>query len=212
MKSIVILSAFLVSVAADANIVRFRHVTDGIYRGSRPGSCTPTNEKGCINPDTKRMLNQDLDYLKTEGVKTILDLQMDEKDNFNEARAAKSRSIQVIHLPINPITGPDTKTVTKAMDTLNNQKLQPIYVHCEHGKDRTGLIIGLHRVIYQDFSPQVAMNEMLSIGDAEGLSSFDTRLVGLLFDFCMRTHEDKYLIRQNYKSTVGCIVPFSAPF
>jgi len=39
-----------------------------------------------------------------------------------------------------------------------------IYVHCKHGQDRTGLVLGLERVIDEKWAPKAAHDEMLKIG------------------------------------------------
>jgi hypothetical protein len=39
-----------------------------------------------------------------------------------------------------------------------------IYVHCLHGEDRTGLVIGLERVFVEGWSPESAWKEMLAFG------------------------------------------------
>ena len=38
------------------------------------------------------------------------------------------------------------------------------YVHCAHGQDRTGLVIGLERVIDEGWTPKAAHDEMLKLG------------------------------------------------
>ena len=40
----------------------------------------------------------------------------------------------------------------------------PILIHCQHGKDRTGLVIGLIRVLHQGWKPEDAFREMLKYG------------------------------------------------
>ncbi len=40
----------------------------------------------------------------------------------------------------------------------------PIYVHCKHGQDRTGVVIGLERVVNEGWAPQEAHDEMVQIG------------------------------------------------
>ena len=44
---------------------------------------------------------------------------------------------------------PSTETVNAALALLNDAEAGPVFIHCLHGKDRTGLIIGLYRVHYE---------------------------------------------------------------
>ena len=36
----------------------------------------------------------------------------------------------------------------------------PTLIHCEHGSDRTGMIVALYRILYQGWSKQAALGEM----------------------------------------------------
>jgi protein tyrosine/serine phosphatase len=36
----------------------------------------------------------------------------------------------------------------------------PVLVHCQHGADRTGVVIAMYRIIYQGWSKQQALDEM----------------------------------------------------
>ena len=40
----------------------------------------------------------------------------------------------------------------------------PVLVHCLHGADRTGVVIAMYRIIYQDWSKEQALDEMKNGG------------------------------------------------
>jgi protein tyrosine/serine phosphatase len=56
-----------------------------------------------------------------------------------------------------------------ALGALADASSYPIFVHCKKGLDRTGVVIALHRVFDQGWSPQDARAEMYALG-------FDMRL------------------------------------
>jgi protein tyrosine/serine phosphatase len=39
---------------------------------------------------------------------------------------------------------------------------EPVLLHCQHGADRTGLITALYRIVYENWSKQAALEEMLN--------------------------------------------------
>ena len=53
--------------------------------------------------------------------------------------------------------------VVDALRIIKNRQ-SPIVVHCKHGADRTGLIIALYRIVFQDWSKDAAIEE-LETGD-----------------------------------------------
>jgi hypothetical protein len=47
---------------------------------------------------------------------------------------------------------------------ISNPALQPVYVHCKQGRDRSGLIVGIFRVRHQGWTPSTAYREMERLG------------------------------------------------
>ncbi len=61
--------------------------------------------------------------------------------------------------------------------------LPKIYVHCRHGQDRTGLVIGPQRVLVEGWAPADAYAEMLAHGFHpyfEGLKHYFGKITGHL--------------------------------
>ena len=40
----------------------------------------------------------------------------------------------------------------------------PVLIHCWHGSDRTGLISAMYRILYQDWSKDAAIDELMKGG------------------------------------------------
>ena len=59
------------------------------------------------------------------------------------------------------IRGDEYKLTVKALSILRSElKTGSVLVHCSHGADRTGMIIALYRVLYQNWSKEEAIREM----------------------------------------------------
>ena len=127
----------------DHGIPNFAQVSPGIWRGGQP------NAEGW-------------QYLKSLGVKWDVKLNTDKEASDS---AAKTNGIQVISIPITlkqQILGrPTAKMLGAAVDAI---KSEGTYVHCEHGQDRTGLVIGAYRVRVQRWSKSEAYKEMKAHG------------------------------------------------
>src|SRR5271167_1814587 len=133
------------STDEDVPIERFLEVSPGIYRGARPDAVG-------------------LMALARIGVKTDLDLEDATSVVQQETGVAQSMGMKVISKPMSGFWTPDDKEVDEILSILDDSANYPIFVHCEHGEDRTGLIIGLYRVFHQGWKPATAYTEMKTDG------------------------------------------------
>ena len=81
----------------------------------------------------------------------------------------------VNHFPIDKshqwLLRPNRQTVSNAVAAIR----PGTYIHCEHGQDRTGLIVGCRRVWLDGWTKTNAWNEMIAAGfhpALHGLASF----------------------------------------
>ena len=132
---------------ANAEIERFAEVSLGIFRGSKPTT------------------QADFDFLKAHGVRAILSLQTLPWDIFTERRHARENKIEYRNVYIPALfLAPSERHVKEVLLTLADPSLHPIFIHCRLGRDRTGMIVGLYRIYYQNWTPEAAWDEMLRLG------------------------------------------------
>ena len=131
--------------ASDVYTPPIEMVSPGIYRGPRPSQGT-------------------LAQLKAMGVHTILDLE-------NTSSAIKTEKGWVAQLGMTFISEqmsgfwyPNDAEVDQIEAIMADPSRRPIFVHCEYGQDRTGLIVGLYRVFSEGWDPGVAHDEMVNKG------------------------------------------------
>ena len=118
-------------------------VEAGVYRSPRP-------------------TDADLAALRAAGVKYILDLEDDSAAVAHEKQVAAKLGFTFISRPMSGFWTPDDSQVNGTEALLANPKNRPILVHCLHGEDRTGLIVGLYRVEHEGWTPAKAYQEMLA--------------------------------------------------
>ncbi|HQU42107.1 MAG TPA: tyrosine-protein phosphatase [Pirellulales bacterium] len=135
-------------------VMPVHQVAPGIYRGRAPAT------------------DEDFRRLKDLGVKTVLNLRRRDAGAIAHERARLSAmGIDTVHVPMRYFPGGDG-SVDLAVSVVKDTRLHPIYVHCKHGKDRCGVVIGLYRVRHQGWKHEAAYSEMTRHG-------FDRRLFGL---------------------------------
>lgn len=104
-----------------------------------------------------------LKKLKDMGIKTIIDLRAPSEQAFDEAKAAKALDMNYVRLTMTSAP-PTEKQVSLLLKTIDQARQKPengsVLVHCAHGSDRTGCMIGIFRVSQEDWSFEEAYKEM----------------------------------------------------
>lgn len=140
-------------------------VPNKIYRGAQP---------------TDRGIRE----LAEMQVSTVLDLRNeDAKQIANEGEVVRANHMNFISIPMHSFFAPSEYDMGRIQRILNDKNLQPVFIHCKHGEDRTGLSIGLYRFFSDNWSSKKAESEMISFG-------FHKQLVGLYFYFKEKTEGD----------------------
>ena len=128
---------------------KFVEVVAGkIYRGIQPGD------------------DEDYAFLASRGIRTQINLRKyigwQERDMHEESEL---HGFFYRHTGMPTMwMAPKESEVAETLAYINDPSLQPVYVHCRLGKDRTGMIIALYRVLYQQWDACTAWKEWASFG------------------------------------------------
>lgn len=119
-----------------AGAENFAQISPDLYRGKQP------TEEGFAN-------------LKKMGVKTVIDL----RDKHDDAPVMKGAGLGLVKIPCGASTFTEADIVT-FFKTVNDPANRPVFVHCERGADRTGLMVALYRIMEQGWTKEEAMAEL----------------------------------------------------
>lgn len=126
---------------------RFAQVDEYLYRGARP--------------TYDHLLTLRNLYL----VKTIVSLDDNPEVVAQEKQWATQLGMNFYNIPLNALETPSDLDVNAILTQLiRSSKTNRVYLHCKHGKDRTGMISALYRVFYQNWNKERAYDEMLNMG------------------------------------------------
>jgi protein tyrosine/serine phosphatase len=121
-------------------VPNFAAVSPGLWRGAQP------TEDG-------------FRQLQVRGVRTIVNLRASHDDEKKMAglglRYYRLRSRQ---------WNPETEDVVRAMKIILSPEYQPVFVHCQAGKDRTGLVVAVYRVLVDGWTVDDAIAERKAYG------------------------------------------------
>ena len=141
----------------DTDLPNFAVVVPGIYRGAAP---TPAG----------------LRRLKAMGVRTIVDLRIEKRGQAQEAATADHLGLARLRLPMGR-EAPTRAQVRTFLATLADPVQRPVFVHCQHGADRTGAMIGIYRVTEQGWDFARTWGEMRRFGFKPYLSELKGAVV-----------------------------------
>lgn len=105
-----------------------------------------------------------MEYLKSKGVKTVVSMITDQVVSASEQKWADKYGIKLVWVPVDGFKGPNDAQTKVIQQWLNAKDQQPVYIHCTHGRDRTGVEIGLYRVWTDGWTAHKAYKEMKALG------------------------------------------------
>ncbi|MBX9687570.1 MAG: tyrosine-protein phosphatase [Candidatus Obscuribacterales bacterium] len=123
----------------------FHQVNDWLYRGAQPDA-------------------SGFELIKEYGIKTVINFRWRKTPAAREKEQLSKIGMHFIHIPLNYWTLPAQKELYEFLDLLEQKELRPIFVHCLHGADRTGVMIAMFRILRCGYSLQAAYDEMVKCG------------------------------------------------
>lgn len=124
---------------ANIGIDNFGQISDAYYRGAQP---------------------QGRDYadLAELGVKTVIDLTQD--GEIAEPGLVQSAGMNFYRIPMTTRVPPTADQLQQFLGIVNDAGNWPVYVHCQGGRHRTGLMTAVYRMTNEGWTADRAFQEM----------------------------------------------------
>ncbi len=100
-----------------------------------------------------------LQRLKELGVKTIVSLRGEDDHSRAESEEAQSLGLRYYGISLPEFSKPKDEEVERVLGIINAPENQPVFIHCHHGKDRTGTIVACYRISHDDWTAEQAKDE-----------------------------------------------------
>lgn len=121
-------------------VANFAQVTPFLYRGEQPTA-------------------EGFAELKRHGIRTVVSLR-----SFNSDRdSLRGTGLRYIRIGAKP-WHPEDEDLIAFLKVVEDAGNHPVFVHCQHGSDRTGYMIAAYRMIEQGWSLDAALHEMERFG------------------------------------------------
>lgn len=125
-----------------SGLSNFYEVTTNLYRGAQPTS-------------------QGMSELKDMGIRTVLNL----RSFHSDKSLIGQRDLKLARLRMEPWHAKDEDVVQFLKIVANTNNL-PVFVHCQRGADRTGMLCAIYRVVVCGWTKDAAVQEMKEGGFA----------------------------------------------
>jgi protein tyrosine phosphatase (PTP) superfamily phosphohydrolase (DUF442 family) len=112
----------------------------GLYRGAQPTA-------------------EGMRELEKMGVKTVIDLRMLHSDRDEIGRA----KLAYVQIPMTTLC-PSEDDMVRFLRIVGDKNRGPVFVHCQHGADRTGTMCAVYRLAVCGWTKQEAVREMTQGG------------------------------------------------
>lgn len=157
-------SEHLYNLPGLANVGR---VAPGVYRGAEPG------KDGYAT-------------LKALGIRTVIDMRTSE----SEKQQVEAAGMKAVAIPIEMSRNGLQEKVDRVVALMADPANQPVYVHCRHGKDRTGIVVAAYRMKHQGWSLADAEAEMQAFGFNDVWVNFKKFIRRYGAELIKRSHEE----------------------
>jgi protein tyrosine/serine phosphatase len=111
-------------------------VSDTLYRGAQPSAAG-------------------FHTLRKMGVKTIVSL----RQYHSDEKLLSGTGLNYFSIPISA-SDPHKADFQKFLALAADPQMQPVFVHCQHGADRTGTAVALYRIKVQGWDREEAIREL----------------------------------------------------
>ncbi|MCX7863032.1 MAG: dual specificity protein phosphatase family protein [Bacteroidales bacterium] len=127
------------SIKIETNLFKNLHkLNDSIFRSDQPDSL-------------------DISLLNELGIKSILNLR---QHHIDESFLGKNHHFYSYHVKMRAYYLTN-KQMAKAMCIIQSAP-KPLLIHCKHGSDRTGAVIAMYRILYNQWTKKEALKELKS--------------------------------------------------
>lgn len=135
-------ATWLEQYADEKPLPNFSVVHRGLLRGGQP-------------------TRQGMKLLKRMGVRTVVSLQTKKswEDDY-----AQSLGLNFVRIPVDIFKKIPDNTVQQFLSVVDDPAMQPVYVHCRQGVDRTGVLIAIYRMQRQSWTAEEANAELRRLG------------------------------------------------
>jgi len=128
-----------------SELPNFHQVNEHLYRGAQPG-------KGGMKK------------LAELGMRTVVNLRGEADLSRKEQTDAAAQGLRYFSIPMPGLSRPTDQQVTQVMKIIDAPENWPVFIHCQHGSDRTGTIVACYHISHDGWTVDRSITEARGYG------------------------------------------------
>jgi protein tyrosine phosphatase (PTP) superfamily phosphohydrolase (DUF442 family) len=128
-----------------AGLRNFGIVSDHLYRGGQP-------------------LDAGFTELKKLGIDIVVNMRDEPAEIARERALVEAQGMRYVSIPWRGKENPKTEQVAQFLKVVRENPDRKVFVHCERGAERTGLMVACYRMSSEGWTPEKALAEMEKFG------------------------------------------------
>ena len=126
-------------------IPRFGSVSDQLYRGGQP--------EGTGFAELKKL-----------GIEIVVNLRHEPDEIARERQLVEGQGMRFVSIPWRGKQDPKAEQISEFLGVLRDNPDRKVFVHCQRGAERTGVMVACYRMSHDQWTPDKALAEMESFG------------------------------------------------
>jgi uncharacterized protein (TIGR01244 family) len=146
----------------------FHQVNENLYRGAQP------------QPGGLKKLSE-------LGIKTVINLRGASEDTQEEQAEVEASGMRYFNIPMSALGRPTDEQVERALAVIDARENWPVFIHCQRGADRTGVIVAVYRILRNQWTAEQAIDEAKRFG----MAGVQFRKKGYISDYYKRRRDER---------------------
>ncbi len=124
-----------------AGLPHFGTVSNQLYRGAQPETAGFAE-------------------LKKIGIDIVVNLRHETTEIARERTLVEAQSMRYVSIPWRGKNDPNTEQVAQFLSVLRDNPDRKVFVHCQRGAERTGVMVACYRLSHEQWTAEQAVAEM----------------------------------------------------
>jgi tyrosine-protein phosphatase SIW14 len=134
------------STSQKPDLPNFYKINDNFFRGGQP------SEAG-------------IKKLAELGIKTIINLRGNKNKRVGKEKVwAENAGVKFIHFPLSNWFASSHEKIEKVLSKIIDAENLPVFLHCKRGADRTGTVVAVYRMKFENWTATQANQEAKQFG------------------------------------------------